>query len=104
MKENVASVEVSHLLGNERSKMEIEKQHMERDLMKERDVVKKSVHEMNSMQMKVSLTLIIGHASLMFNLRDVTRFASLSLRLVLEVLSLVFNLMLSLWGILVCFK
>ena len=46
----------------------------------------------------------IGRASLVFILRDVTRFVEFSCRLVQEVISLVFDLMLSLWGILVRYK
>ena len=46
----------------------------------------------------------IGCASLAFVLRDIMRFTVLSPRLVQYELSLVFNPMLSLWGILVCYK
>ena len=45
--------------------------------------------------------MLIGRASLVFILRDVARFAR---RLVQEVSSLVFDPMLSLWGILVRYK
>ena len=46
----------------------------------------------------------IGRASLVFILRDVTRFVGFARRLVQEVSSLVFDPMLSLCGILVRYK
>ena len=50
------------------------------------------------------INLPIGRASLVFILRDVTRFTVLLPRLVQQELSLVFDPMLSLWEILGCYK
>ena len=64
-------------------------------------IVHKDLIGNRKLQMKFWL---IGCASLVFILRDVTRFAGFARRLVQEVSSLVFDPMLSLWGILVHYK
>ena len=51
-----------------------------------------------------TMDVYIGRASLVFILRDVTRFAEFSRRLVQKLLRIIFDPMLSLWVILVCYK